>query len=626
MLSLSVLSIFSAFTGVTFASNSEKYWALSAEKVVSNVQIKHHVKRDDTSDYVSLSLIDEQTFYMANVLVGSNKEKVGVLVDTGSSDFWLVSSDNEYCEAGTVKSKGRKIFNDNITDNYQNKASSSSSSAPQIDCSEYGTFNSKKSSSFHSNGTSFSITYADNTFAKGTWGQDTIDFGNIEVENMNIAVCDQTDNAQGVLGIGLGGLEVTSQGSSSPYIYENLPLKLVSDGLINKAAYSVYLDDSSNSEIIFGAVDSSKYTGDLVSLPIVNALYNQNVDSPIQLTVTVNDLKFINEESSQVAEIGSGAIAALLDTGTTLSYFPDSIVNSITSLFDLSYSESLQYYVGACSIADNSILRFNFQGLNLDIPVSSFLITLYTQTNTKSDQCAFGILSSGSEDYMTLGQSFLSSVYMVADLEDLTISLAKGTNSGGSRNIDIINNEIPQAKQPENSSTYGSNNNIFTINSTPAFTSTTLSSSSSSSSASSSSGSSSASSSQSNSSSSASASASASASSSSSASSSASASSSSSTESSSVYSSTQSSSSSSSSSLSPSLSSASLSSASFSSNPRSSSSSTLSSSSSSSTLTTSSSSSSSISVSSISSTSQRNDGVKLLSGFNSLALLFVALL
>ena len=626
MLPISVLSIFSAFTGVTFASNSEKYWALSAEKVVSNVQIKHHVKRDDTSDYVSLSLIDEQTFYMANVLVGSNKEKVGVLVDTGSSDFWLVSSDNEYCEAGTVKSKGRKIFNDNITDNYQNKASSSSSSAPQIDCSEYGTFNSKKSSSFHSNGTSFSITYADNTFAKGTWGQDTIDFGNIEVENMNIAVCDQTDNAQGVLGIGLGGLEVTSQGSSSPYIYENLPLKLVSDGLINKAAYSVYLDDSSNSEIIFGAVDSSKYTGDLVSLPIVNALYNQNVDSPIQLTVTVNDLKFINEESSQVAEIGSGAIAALLDTGTTLSYFPDSIVNSITSLFDLSYSESLQYYVGACSIADNSILRFNFQGLNLDIPVSSFLITLYTQTNTKSDQCAFGILSSGSEDYMTLGQSFLSSVYMVADLEDLTISLAKGTNSGGSRNIDIINNEIPQAKQPENSSTYGSNNNIFTINSTPAFTSTTLSSSSSSSSASSSSGSSSASSSQSNSSSSASASASASASSSSSASSSASASSSSSTESSSVYSSTQSSSSSSSSSLSPSLSSASLSSASFSSNPRSSSSSTLSSSSSSSTLTTSSSSSSSISVSSISSTSQRNDGVKLSSGFNSLALLFVALL
>ena len=619
MLPLSVLSIFSAFTGVTFASNSEKYWALSAEKVVSNVQIKHHVKRDDTSDYVSLSLIDEQTFYMANVLVGSNKEKVGVLVDTGSSDFWLVSSDNEYCEAGTVKSKGRKIFNDNITDNYQNKASSSSSSAPQIDCSEYGTFNSKKSSSFHSNGTSFSITYADNTFAKGTWGQDTIDFGNIEVENMNIAVCDQTDNAQGVLGIGLGGLEVTSQGSSSPYIYENLPLKLVSDGLINKAAYSVYLDDSSNSEIIFGAVDSSKYTGDLVSLPIVNALYNQNVDSPIQLTVTVNDLKFINEESSQVAEIGSGAIAALLDTGTTLSYFPDSIVNSITSLFDLSYSESLQYYVGACSIADNSILRFNFQGLNLDIPVSSFLITLYTQTNTKSDQCAFGILSSGSEDYMTLGQSFLSSVYMVADLEDLTISLAKGTNSGGSRNIDIINNEIPQAKQPENSSTYGSNNNIFTINSTPAFTSTTLSSSSSS-------GSSSASSSQSNSSSSASASASAS--SSSSASSSASASSSSSTESSSVYSSTQSSSSSSSSSLSPSLSSASLSSASFSSNPRSSSPSTTqsSSSSTSSTLTTSSSSSSSISVSSISSTSQRNDGVKLLSGFNSLALLFVALL
>lgn len=454
------------------SADGVKYWSLPARKVVRDTHVKKFVKRDEKGDWVDLSLTYESTFYVAEVALGSNSQKLDVLLDTGSSDFWVISSENTYCAAGTTGSlkRGRRIssiFEETIDVNNATSGAISKSTSDTIDCSEYGTFDPSSSTTFHSNGTSFGIAYDDNTFAKGTWGQDTLKLGSIEIKNMNIAVCDNTDNNQGVLGIGLPGLEVTSSNSgSNQYEYENLPMKLVSDGIISKAAYSVYLDASSGSEILFGAVDSSKYEGDLVALPIINALESDGINSTIQLTVTVNSLSVVNAANSQSASIGAGAIAALLDTGTTLTYAPDTIVNSFVSFLGLEYSDSIGYYVGACSSANNEYVRFNFQGLQLDIPLSNFFISLTTSSGQTSSQCAFGILSSGSETYMTLGQSFLQSVYMVADLEDMKIALAK-SSAGGSQNITAIESVIPQAKHAQQSSAYGSVDSAFNVAATP---------------------------------------------------------------------------------------------------------------------------------------------------------------
>lgn len=478
-----MLLLYALFTVIAcIFADQDKYWSLSAKRVVGKKTIKNSlIKRDSDDKFVSLKLIDEATFYMAEIAVGADNQKVGVLVDTGSSDFWIVGTNNTLCESGTTgslkSSKGRSLTSIlAYGDDDYNVASTDiqgKNSVQQINCSQYGTFDESTSKTFKSNYTTFSITYDDNTFAKGTWGQDTVSFGDLSISNTNIAICDYTDNAQGVLGIGLAGLETTKV-IGGGYTYQNLPLKLVDDGIIKKAAYSVFLDDSSNSEILFGAIDSSKFTGDLISLPIVNALYGSNIPNPIQLTVTVNDLKYVSESDSMFAEIGSGAIAALLDTGTTLSYFPKSIVNSLISLFGLNYSSSLGYYISDCSIGDHAVLRFNFQGLDLDIPFSNFLINLYNQDDSVSTKCAFGILSSSNERYMTLGQSFLSSVYMIADLDDMNIALAKGANNGGTSEINLIESDIPQAKQPQYSTTYGARYNSFTINATPTMVSSDI--------------------------------------------------------------------------------------------------------------------------------------------------------
>lgn len=397
-------------------------------------------KRED--GVVSLDLENEKTFYMSEVEIGSNTNKVGLLVDTGSSDMWVVGSDNSYCKSGTSGSLKSRDTN-------------------EIDCSQYGTFDPSGSKSFHDNGTDFSILYADQTFAKGTWAQDTVDFNGISIKSVNFAVCNETDNAMGVLGIGLPGLEVTATGSGSSYEYENFPLKLVSDGLINKAAYSVYLDDDSDSaEVLFGAVNAAKFKGSLVQLPMVRTDSSKSGQLS-EIAVTLNSLSYIDNEDSTEATIAEGAIAALLDTGTTLSYMPRNILDAITLQMKLSFSGSLGYYTMPCSYGDKYSFDFEFQGLKIEVPLKSFSVSLVDGSGATSDTCALGIKSS-TGSYITLGDSFLKSAYMVVDLEGLTISLAQGTGNADDDDILVINNDIPQAKQPSNTETYGPGNNAFT--------------------------------------------------------------------------------------------------------------------------------------------------------------------
>ncbi|GMF05242.1 unnamed protein product [Ambrosiozyma monospora] len=51
-------------------------------------------KSDDNPDW---TLKNQAVFYSVDVAIGSKGNVVTVLVDTGSSDFWVMSSKNPYC-------------------------------------------------------------------------------------------------------------------------------------------------------------------------------------------------------------------------------------------------------------------------------------------------------------------------------------------------------------------------------------------------------------------------------------------------------------------------------------------------------------------------------------------------
>lgn len=96
--------------------------------------------------------------YSTNLTLGNPPQPVEVSVDTGSSDLWVVHSDNPVC--------GR----------------------PQSDCDSLGTYDQDSSSSFNALPDKFQIQYGDNSWARGYYAVDTLSIENAKVPEMQFGV------------------------------------------------------------------------------------------------------------------------------------------------------------------------------------------------------------------------------------------------------------------------------------------------------------------------------------------------------------------------------------------------------------------------------------------------------
>lgn len=101
--------------------------------------------------------------------------------------------------------------------------------------------------------------------------------------------------------------------------YDNFPVLLQKQGLINKIAYSVYLNSSNSTTgtILFGAIDHAKYDGALSTVPI---------NSESQLSVNVTNLE------TKDGKVTSGSHSVLLDTGSTFRFSPMSGLTHLDAL------------------------------------------------------------------------------------------------------------------------------------------------------------------------------------------------------------------------------------------------------------------------------------------------------
>ncbi|CAL1201259.1 unnamed protein product [Candida parapsilosis] len=90
--------------------------------------------------------------------------------------------------------------------------------------------NTGNSDTFKRNDTgSFQIQYADGTFATGIWGHDTVRIGDISVPDLSFAIANETSSDIGVLVLDYSVWKTTT---SFGYMYENLPMKMKSDGVL----------------------------------------------------------------------------------------------------------------------------------------------------------------------------------------------------------------------------------------------------------------------------------------------------------------------------------------------------------------------------------------------------------
>ncbi|CCG22089.1 hypothetical protein CORT_0B03810 [Candida orthopsilosis Co 90-125] len=433
----------------------------------------------------------ERTRYITDLLIGSNRENNRVLVDTGSSDFWVMSSD-VHCHASIKKREIASIFNvesgvtdpinkgnylignygkgqdtvqkpskseepsfidsfkradsnsHNITDflggttypdpgeDSVSKVLHSSADNESNGCTSYGSFNTDDSDTFMYNDTDFfEISYADDTFVKGVWGQDTIIIGNTSVSDLSFAVADETSSNIGVLGLGLQLWERSNQS------YENLPAKLKSSGVINKAVYSFYLDkaDAHTGAVLFGAVDHAKYEGTLETLPI-RKTFDED-EHPTRFQVMINQLTINNESES--LEILVGQDYAVLDPSSTFSYFRRSQIRDIVTTLNGQFSSYVGAYVIDCKYKNSeSTYDITFTNKSIRVPVSDLVIE-----SSLNSTCYLGVfeISVGSL-YVLLGDNILRNAYVVYDLEDNEVHIGQAYYTAD-EHIEIVYNTVP---------------------------------------------------------------------------------------------------------------------------------------------------------------------------------------
>lgn len=427
-----------------------------AEESKGYFKLDYNIKRGNENRYnqrftkrenFELTIENAETYYVADLKLGSNEEPVQVLLDTGSSDLWVMASDVDCFNPSTYKKRenteqkrglgvgplalpdsGTKFSGLGSSLNPVLKANKvQQKAATTMDCLALGSFATGKSDSWKANDTDdsyFYISYADGTEALGVWGTDKVFLQDSEVNGLSFAVANTSSSDVGVLGIGLSTLEITNVYADylefDAYTYENLPLKMKSEGLIKKAAYSMYLNDvdEDKGSVLFGAIDKKKFKGDLETFEITRG----SSDSGERLQIELDSIKVENSKGKVSSKLNSYTVTTLLDTGSTLSYLPSSVLDSVTESMNLTYSSYYGAYYINCKAKGWSV-NFQFGSTEIKVPIEELVWEV-----PSVDSCFFGIFEN-SDSTATLGDNFIRQAYVVYDLEDKTISLAEVNHS-----------------------------------------------------------------------------------------------------------------------------------------------------------------------------------------------------
>lgn len=326
--------------------------------------------------------------------------------------------------------------------------STSSSACKKGNCAD-GSFDSSKSSSFRKVAPGFNVSYGDGTVDTGDYFTDVVDLGSIKIKNMTMGLANVATNGpndptlvQGLLGVGntLLESEVGILNETVPTIYD----QLVSEGYINRAAFSLYLDDldANTGSILFGAIDTTKFSGDLVSLPI------QQIEGQyLRYTVTITSISIQDDSGTRALTDPNFEVLALLDSGTSNQQLPDNVMTEIVQ--GLGALESSGEAIVPCSYRNaNASLVYQFGGANgpkVSVPFSELVQSLQGAPTFSNGEpaCEFlvmgGATLDGTTEEVILGDSFLRSAYVVYDIANNEIAIAQAAlNAASTSNILVI--------------------------------------------------------------------------------------------------------------------------------------------------------------------------------------------
>ncbi|KAH0372765.1 candidapepsin-4 precursor, partial [Aureobasidium melanogenum] len=373
-------------------------------KTVSNPLKRDQIRR--RANTISETLDNEQTLYFANASLGTPAQQFRLQIDTGSSDLWVNVANSAECE------------------NAQN------------DCSASGTYSANSSSTYEYVNSLFNISYVDGSGSSGDYATDTFRIGGAELQNQEFGIGYVSSTGQGVMGIGYPTNEAILQYVRTPYV--NVPEHMMQAGLINTNAYSLWLNDldASTGSVLFGGVNTEKYTGQLQTLPIL-----QEDGIYAEFIIALTGVGYNGQENSIASNLNT---AALLDSGSSLMYLPNTVAEEIYKMTGAKYNSEYGAAFIDCDMRYNdTTIDFTFSSPTIRVSMSELVLVMGYQG--RNPICILGIAPADGTTPV-LGDTFLRSAYVVYDITNNEISLAQTNFNSTTNNImEITNSSIPDA-------------------------------------------------------------------------------------------------------------------------------------------------------------------------------------
>ena len=241
----------------------------------------------------------------------------------------------------------------------------------------------------------------------------------------------------------------TPQPASQPQpqsaAYPAVLTSLLNAGLIHVRSFSLYLDDldASTGSIIFGGFDTSKFSGSLAMLPMQVDAFTGTVDRYNVALTSVGITTPGSSSGSSTSKVQTPknyAVAATLDSGTSLSDCPAGAFNALAAAFGAQMDETASGYVVSCDMALlPGSLDYQFGGSDgpvIGVPFSELVIPLI-DPNTDQEAtdasgkglCQLGLNPVPDDDAayegVVIGDTVLRSAYVYYQLDTKKIGLAQ---------------------------------------------------------------------------------------------------------------------------------------------------------------------------------------------------------
>ncbi|KAI9818007.1 MAG: Vacuolar protease A [Phylliscum demangeonii] len=312
--------------------------------------------------------------YFSEIAIGTPPQVFKVVLDTGSSNLWVPSS-----ECGSIA------------------------------CYLHTKYDSSASSTFKENGTSFEIRYGSGSL-KGFVSQDVVLVGDMQIKEQDFTEATSEPGLafafgrfDGILGLGYDTISVNR---IVPPFYN-----MMQQNLLDQPVFAFYLgnstDEGDESEVVFGGVDHDHYTGKVVKLPLRRKAYWE---------VELDAITF-GDESAELENTG-----AILDTGTSLIVLPTTLAELLNREIGAKKSFNGQYTVDCSKRTQLPDLTFTLTGHNFSISAFDYILEVQGSCISAFQGMDF---PEPVGPLVILGDAFLRQWYSIYDMGKHAVGLAK---------------------------------------------------------------------------------------------------------------------------------------------------------------------------------------------------------